>query len=109
MKYMLIAVLFLITGSKGIAQMKFATLGKPHPVAARLENNSDTLEIMLPLQVHFIRIGKAVYRIVEHEPTIEKVEAVSARMPNIWGSPLKYDSVITWRSPTSTLLYLTKP
>lgn len=35
---------------------------------------SDTLEISIPLQIHYIKIGKSIYRIVEHEPTIEVVE-----------------------------------
>ncbi len=35
---------------------------------------SDTIEILLPLKIHFIKIGNEVYQIVEHPATIEKVE-----------------------------------
>lgn len=39
--------------------------------------NSDTLELVVPGQIHFIKIGTEVYQIVPHPVTIEEVKKVT--------------------------------
>lgn len=99
MKQAIMAVLLLITVSKGMAQtnvkkndayaIQFNTTGKFTPIGAMIKNGSDTLEIFEPLQFHFIKIGKEVYQIVPHNTTIEKVEkSVMAG----WGTGILIDT-----------------
>lgn len=117
MKYTIIAILFLITGSKGIAQTgttitelaAHAAISSGQPsiqynsngsqslhfyesgshkwqTAAIIKNGSDTIEVMVPLRVHFIKIGNTVYQIVSHDPTIEEVKPKI----NIWNGVSPY-------------------
>lgn len=83
MKYILIAVLFLITGSKGMAQIdtthftvvKSSSIWKSARTVVYWKTGSDTIEITEPLQIHYIKIGNDVYQLIPHNTTIERAIA----------------------------------
>jgi hypothetical protein len=106
MKYLLISILFLITGSKGVAQIdtthftikKSSTISKADSrMILYWQTGSDTIEIIEPLQIHYIKIGKDVYQLVEHNTTIEKASPSSLIIggtfsdPNIFRLPTYYN------------------
>ena len=64
--------------------VRFKIVDHAPAIAASIKSGSDTIEIFEPLQIHYIKIGKEVYRIVQHDPTIEKVIVVDTTTINYW-------------------------
>lgn len=111
---LLIAVLFLITSSLGMAQSgkkigrleygkptlesnSFAGYNKDHQLAWKWKIDCDTIEIAEPLQIHYIKVGTEVYQIVPHGATIEKSVSLLRFYPQPFYTP--YQGTFT---PTNT-------
>jgi hypothetical protein len=124
MKLLIILLLISVSGigqtKKDSTKSKYTPSNifvlSPTPYAAMIKDGSDTLEIYLPLQIHFIKISKAIYRIVEHEATLEFVQPEPAfRFPggilyNQWGwpnmQPALTDTAVKWKPYNGGIIYL---
>jgi hypothetical protein len=64
-----------ISGTQTLPEIKWIVIAYKGEKALTINKmESDTIEINLPLKIHFIKIGTQVYQIIEHDPTIEFVK-----------------------------------